>query len=95
MIGDADLVSLFGLAGFDGTVVTDLREAAVRFEEELTRGENEILIVSQSLGRELSDRVSEVNLSGKTIVFVFPDSDSEGRTSVAQEIMSHLGLSIA
>jgi vacuolar-type H+-ATPase subunit F/Vma7 len=96
MIGDMDTVSAFRLAGVEG-VVAGPDKALSRLEEVIGKKNAGIVLVTNTLARDLQARIMDINLNmlSPVIIEIPGIDDTEGfRRSAMSYIAEALGISL-
>jgi vacuolar-type H+-ATPase subunit F/Vma7 len=96
VIGDIHTVSAFRLAGVTG-VVSEKAEAEAHLEDVILKGDAAIVVMTNDLAEDLTDRIGQINLQlPSPVVVAIPGMDDvQGfRRSAMSHISRALGISL-
>lgn len=92
-IGDYRHVLFFEVLGMPGKIADNSIEAYGILQKELSKKGSRVIILSKKQSIDFPEDITEINLSGNKIVFEMPDPEETESKSIADKIMSILGVS--
>lgn len=97
IIGDHDTVLGFSLAGIEGRIVKDSREAYSALNEVVEAGEVGILLITERLAHELRKDIDQIMMTRRyPLVVEIPDVEGpfEEKVTISDLVKTAIGIKI-